>query len=225
MGLWFLCLPVLGQEAAASTNNDATTNSEAAHNTNSAASKAAAVAEQQGVEERFKQLAADMESLRAANQTLLEKLSALKDDLQQIRVEQSRLAAGGVTREDLKPLAQRIEEVDKKREEDRQTISEEIKKTADRLEKLFAANVRAEPPAGPLIKPPPRGDAPATADGFSYTIKDGDTLEAIRSAYNADFKSKGMKAVTLKQAMDANPGVDWTRLKVGQKIVIPRPAD
>ncbi len=32
-----------------------------------------------------------------------------------------------------------------------------------------------------------------------------------------------MKTISLKQAMEANPGVDWNRLKVGQKIVIPRP--
>ena len=32
-----------------------------------------------------------------------------------------------------------------------------------------------------------------------------------------------MKTITLKQAMDANPSVNWARLLVGQKIVIPQP--
>jgi hypothetical protein len=34
-----------------------------------------------------------------------------------------------------------------------------------------------------------------------------------------------MKLITLKQAEDANPTVNWTHLKVGQQIVIPHPPD
>jgi LysM repeat protein len=34
-----------------------------------------------------------------------------------------------------------------------------------------------------------------------------------------------MKTVSRKQVMDANPDVDWGKLKIGQKIVIPRPAE
>jgi len=206
LGLSLLRLPALGQDVAAT----------------NAAGQAAAVAEQQGVEEKFKQMAADIQTLRAANQALLDKVSALNEELQQIRAEQARLTANTLGRDDLKPLAQRIEEVDKKRQEDKDTISEEIKKSAARLEKLLtnAAEISPKPP----IKPAP-GAPPATEDGFSYTIKDGDRLLDIVNAYNAEFKSKGMKTITLKQAKDANPGVDWNNLHIGQKIVIPRPAE
>jgi len=206
LGLSLLPLPALGQDAAAT----------------NAAGKAAAVAEQQGLDEKFKQMADDIERLRAANQMLLDKLSALKEDLKQIRAEQARLAANAAGRDDLKPLAQRIEEVDKKRQEDKDTISEEIKKSAARLEKLLtnAAEISPKPP----LKPAP-AVAPAAENGFSYTIKDGDRLLDIVNAYNAEFKSKGMKTITLKQAKDANPGVDWNNLHIGQKIVIPRPAE
>jgi LysM repeat protein len=62
-------------------------------------------------------------------------------------------------------------------------------------------------------------------NGVTYTIKSGDTLQAIVAAYNEVFKSKGMKTITLKQAMDANPNVDWNRLIVRQKIVIPNPPE
>ncbi len=203
LGLSLLRLPAVGQDAAAT--------------------NAAAVAEQQGVDEKFKSMAADIKSLRDANQMLLEKLSALTDDLRQIRTEQARLAATAVGRDDLKPLAQRIEEVDKKRQEDKESISEEIKQSAARLEKLLTSAPEISPKPPP-IKPAP-GAPPAAEDGFSYTIKDGDRLLDIVNAYNADFKSKGMKTITLKQAMQANPEVDWTRLKIGQKIVIPHPPE
>jgi LysM repeat protein len=59
--------------------------------------------------------------------------------------------------------------------------------------------------------------------GFVYKVQSGDSLSAIVKAYNADFKSKGMKTISLKQAMDANPSVDWSRLLVGQRIIIPQP--
>jgi len=216
LGLSLLRLPALGQDAAV-------TNAAADTATN-AASKAAAVAEQQGVDEKFKQLAADIETLRAANQLVLDKLSALKEDLQQIRADQARLAASAVGREDLKPLAQKIEEVDKKRQEDKETISEEIKKSAARLETLLtnAAEAASKPP----VKPPVTGVAAAAENGFRYTMKEGDYLDAIVAAYNAEFQKKGMKTISVQQAKDANPGiVDWNRVKIGQKIVIPHPAE
>ena len=187
------------------------------------ANKAAAVAEQQGVDERFKQLAADLESLRAANQLLLDKLAALKEDVQQVRAEQSRLAAHAVSRDDLKSLAQRIEEVDKKRQDDKDIISEEIKKSSAHLETLLKPATEATPK--PPLHAPPAVTTTSTTDGFTYTIKEGDRLPLIVNAYNDDFKNKGMKTITMTQAKEANPGVDWSRLKIGQKIVIPRPAD
>ena len=214
LSLSLLPFPVLGQDAAAP--RPAAT----------PASTAAAVAEQQGFDEKFKQLAADMDTLRAANQLLLEKFSALKDDLTQVRAEQARLAAGAVSRDDLKPLALKIDAVDKKRQEDKDAISEEIKNTTARLEKLLTPSVDP-PPRTPIRTPtpaPPPVPPPAATDGFSYTIKDGDLLGDIVKAYNNDFKSKGWKTIKAKQVMDANLGVDWTRLKIGQKIVIPRPA-
>ncbi|MGA2556814.1 MAG: LysM peptidoglycan-binding domain-containing protein [Verrucomicrobiota bacterium] len=202
LGLSLLRLPASGQDAA---------------------TNAAAVAEKQGVDEKFKQLAADIQSLRDANQLLLDKVSALKEDLQQIRAEQSRLAAAAVGRDDLKPLAQRIEEVDKRRQDDKDAISEQIKTSEARLQKLLtssAADTSAKSP-GPGATPA----APGTPDGFIYTIKEHDYFMDILKAYNETFKSKGMKTISLKQLEQANPDVDPNRLKVGQKIVIPHPAE
>ena len=218
LGLSLLRLPAPGQDAGPAPND--ATNAAAGAATN-AASKAAAVAEQQGVEERFKQLAADIVALRDSNQLLLDKLSALKEDVQQIRTEQARLAASAIGRDDLKPLAQRIEEVDKKRVEDKETISEEIKKFAAHLEMLVtnAAESASRPPARPGVAPA------ADTNNFTHTVLAGETLDAIVNAYNAEFKKKGMKTITRQQAMDANPGVDWKHLKIRQVINIPRPPD
>ena len=90
-GLTLLTPPAPGQDATAT----------------DAAANAAAIAEKQGLDEKFKQMAADIDSLRTANQFLQDKISALKDELQQIRAEQTRLAAAALSREDLKPLARK----------------------------------------------------------------------------------------------------------------------
>jgi LysM repeat protein len=213
LSLTFLCLPVPGQ------------NPTPPRGTTSPAVVAAAVAEQQGIDEKFKQMAADLEALRAANQLLAGKVSALTEELQQVRAEEARLAGSAISRDDLKPLAQKIDEVDKKRIEDKDAISEEIKNTTTNLLRQLA------PPVDPSLRtsrgtppPVPPPVPPAATDGFSYTIKEGDFLVAIVTAYNNDFKSKGVKTISVQQVKEVNPGVDWNRLKVGQKIVIPRPA-
>jgi predicted RNase H-like nuclease (RuvC/YqgF family) len=203
LGLCLSSLPAPGQEAAAT--------------------NAAAAAEQQGVEERFKQMAADIDRLRAADEALEDKLSALKEDLRQVRAEQARLAANSAGPEDLKALASKIEEVDKKRLEDREMIAEQIKQTAGHLKEILTEAAAAPPRPPP--KPASTNDGTAAGTSFNYTIKEGDTLEVVVKYYNAEFKKRGMRAITLKQAMDANPSVEWTHLKVGQQIVIPAPPD
>jgi TolA-binding protein len=217
-GLSLLRLPAPGQDATAATNAAATTPA-----TDSAATNAAAVAAAQGVDEKFKQLAADIDSLRAADESLRDKLSSLHDDMQQIRAEQARLASNAISPDDLKPLALKIEEVDKKRMDDKAVIADEVKQTAIRLERLITDTAAA--PAKPTANPPAADVTAAAANGYAYTIGSGDTLSAIVNSYNAKFKEKGMKTITWKQAEEANPTVNWNRLKVGQVIVIPRPPE
>ena len=228
LGLSLLRLPASGQDAAATnpaTNPAANGAANAAADVaTNAASKAAAVAEQQGEDEKFKRLAADIETQRAAIQLLVDKLSALKDDLQQIRAEQARLAAGAVSREDLKALAQRIDDVDKKRQEDKDAISEEIKASAAHIETLVAD--AAKPSSRPPGRRQGNGVPPTVENGFWYIMKEGDYLDAIVAAYNTEFQKKGMKTITVQQAKDANPGiVDWNRVRKGQRIIIPHPAE
>ncbi|MDB6057278.1 MAG: hypothetical protein JWO95_1122, partial [Verrucomicrobiales bacterium] len=49
-------------------------------------------------------------------------------------------------------------------------------------------------------------------------------LSAVVQAYNKKFVSEGMKKISQSQVQAANPNVNWNRLRVGQKIVIPAPA-
>ncbi len=202
-GISFLTLAAAGQDAAP------------------APAPAAEIAAKQGADERYERMAADIQALQTANDALQAKLTSLAQQLQDLRNQQTQSAGTFATPDDLKLLAGKIEEVDKKREEDKQAIAEEIRKSIADLKQALAegsAPARVIP-----SKPVVSTNSPDNGKGFVYKIQDGDSLSAIVHAYNADFKSKGMKTISLKQAKDANPDVDWNRLRVGQKIVIPQP--
>ena len=189
--------------------------------TNPAPDTAAALAAQQAADERYKRMAADIQALQMDNESLKAKVASLEQKIEDLRQQTAAAANNTGVQEDLKRLAEKIEEVDRKREQDKQAISEEIRKSIGGLEKTLAGS------AAPTHAPPPRLqpeiESPAAANGYSYTIHEGDNLSTIVKAYNADFKNKGWKTITLKQAKEANPSVDWNRLLVGQKIIIPRP--
>jgi len=181
---------------------------------------AAEAAAKQAADERYERMAADIQALQAANEALGAKVTTLQQQLQDLRNQQSQAPANAATSDDLKRLAGKIEEVDRKREEDKQAIAEEIRKSIGDLKHTLVADSPASHANSP--KPAAPAESPDSDKGFVYKIQEGDSLSAIVKAYNADFKSKGMKTITLKQAMDANPQVDWNRLRVGQKIIIPR---
>ena len=54
--------------------------------------------------------------------------------------------------------------------------------------------------------------------GYKYTIRSGDVLSRIVTQLN----KQGVK-VTQKQVMEANPGVKWERLRIGDELFIPAP--
>jgi LysM repeat protein len=129
------------------------------------------------------------------------------------------------SRADLKKLAGDVQEIDQKRQEDRELILKE-------LEKLSKA-AALPPSVTPL---PPRksktssetsaggGDNSTTQsnvpeNGHYYTIKEGDRLSDIVKAYRA----QGVK-VTTAQVLKANPGLDPNKIITGKKIFIPDPA-
>jgi TolA-binding protein len=188
---------------------------------NAPATTAATIAAKEDAEERYERLAADLQAVQSDNEALHAKITAMEEEIETLRAAQSHAADNSGIQDDLKHLADTIQEVDKKRQEDKEAISEEIRKSIGRLEQLAGSASAPIHASGP--RPSAVADSPASDKGYSYTIQDGDRLDLIVKAYNADYKSKGLKSITLRQAKEANPNVDWNRLRVGQKIVIPRP--
>jgi Tfp pilus assembly protein FimV len=87
----------------------------------------------------------------------------------------------------------------------------------------LARTLKAPPPAP--ANPPPAAPRKTTTSakeekGYEYIVQSGDTLTRIVKEY----RDAGIK-VSQKAIEEANPGVDWNRLKIGQKIWIPAPAE
>ncbi len=166
------------------------------------------------VQERLQRLNGLVEDLLDSQASLQRRLVAVQDELAAVREESRR--AGDLwgerfaTREELRKLAEAVRELDRKREEDKRLILEEIKKLAQAL---------PPPPAREMPRPPARESAASgPLKGYVYTIQPGDTLSAIAQAY----ARSGVK-VTVDDLLKANPNLNPNRLRVGQEVFIPDP--
>jgi LysM repeat protein len=80
---------------------------------------------------------------------------------------------------------------------------------------LESTNVVADANPSPLQSNlPPVVEIPPQGVTIDYTIVQGDNFSTLAKTYH----------VTVKAISDANPGVDSTKLKIGQKIHIPPPS-
>src|SRR4051794_28251070 len=147
-----------------------------------AQNSAAALADKQDAEERYKRMSADVEALQAANAALQHKISALEERMGKFMEDQAKANNNSSVHDDIKVLKEKIQDVDKKREQDKQFITEKLQATTTEIEKMIKKNLSQTP-----VKPTPTRDAgatekesnTATTSGLSYTIQDGDTLSAI----------------------------------------------
>jgi len=122
---------------------------------------------------------------------------------------------GGASADDIKRLADQIDDVDKKRQSDNEAILKELEKLDKSLGVTPAPRKVTVPAAS-------SGGTPATAaggdkqSGYYYEVRPRDTLAAIAKAYRDQHVN-----VTTTQIIAANPGLNPNNLKVGQKIFIP----
>jgi FOG: LysM repeat len=90
------------------------------------------------------------------------------------------------------------------------TVAADLGNIHASITKLEEAQKKAPPPAAAAAKSASSG--PAVPGPDEYVIKGGDTGAKIARA----------QGVSLADLMAVNPGVNWTGLKVGQKIKLPK---
>ena len=168
------------------------------------------------VEERLNKLAGQLEDLQTARVKLDERIGELAREVSHLREQSAKPAGNFASQDELRKLAEQLQEIDRKRVADNEKIVKEIEKivkagsgsrTVRKAEKNTAESVEKGASTG--------GGGEKV---FEYVIQSGDTLSTIALAY----RERGIK-ITSDQIMKANPGLKPTSLQVGQKIYIPAP--
>jgi nucleoid-associated protein YgaU len=165
------------------------------------------------VEERLNKINGHVEDLLAAQKLQQERIAELAKELGNLREEAGKTTGGFASQEEMRKLAEKLQEIDQKRVADNEKILKEIEKLG-----RAGAAPRSEKKA-PKSLPETREKAGASGGaekGFEYVIQSGDTVSTIALAY----QKKGVK-ITSDQILKANPGLKPNSLRVGQKIFIP----
>ena len=197
------------------------------------AAAVAAAAAKVEAEEKFNSLKGKVDELievrNLRDRDVQDKLQQLARDLGDLRQQMNKPRPIYATPDDIKRLAEAIQEVDRKRVMDGERFANELK---EMFKKLLAASVPPPRPApiiihDPAPAPPPVKDqekekvkdpepTAVKETGFEYIVKSGDNFVKISKAYSA----RGIK-VTPEQIQKANPGVKSERLIIGKKLWIP----
>jgi LysM repeat protein len=180
-------------------------------------SVAAARAQDDATQQQINELNGRIQNLTDSQTVQAKRITALEKEVSELRDKSSQPAATDTANaDDLKKLADQVQEIDKKRQEDRELILKEIGK----LGKVGGSpSGRKSTPSVTTNAATGGSSAGGKENGYERTIAAGDTLSVIAAAY----RDQGIK-VTSDQILKANPGLDPKNLKVGQKIFIPAPA-
>jgi LysM repeat protein len=178
-------------------------------------SLAAARAQDDATQQQINKLNGQVQDLLDAQAVQAKRIDALEKEIGELR---DKSGGPGANQGELQKLADQVQEIDKKRQEDRELILKEIEKlgkagggsgAGHKLTPTATTTPTASSSVGPGGK----------ENGYEYKVAAGDTLSIIAKAY----RDQGIK-VTADQILKANPGLDPKSLKVGQKIFIPAPA-
>ena len=176
----------------------------------------AARAQDAATQQQLDQINGRLQDLIDAQAVQAKRITALEKDISDLRDKSN---GSGVSADDLQKLANQVQEIDKKRQEDRELILKEIAKLGKAGGTPVSSPVHKSPPtlSTPPAEPGLTGTGPQK--GYEYKVAEHDTLSIIAKAY----RDQGIK-VTAEQILKANPGLNPNSLKVGQKIFIPAPA-
>jgi LysM repeat protein len=167
-------------------------------------------AQDAALEERVNKLNGYVQDLLAAQDAQRKQIEALSKEVGSLREKLNQANPDAATQDDLRKLTEKLQEIDKKRADDRNLILKEIENLGK------SARAPKPSPRSDTTDTPPR---PTGNDkGYEYEVKPGDTISAVVAAY----RDQGIK-VTVDSILKANPGLKPTNMQVGQKLFIPAP--
>ena len=172
-------------------------------------------AQADATQQQLDQLRGKLQDIVEAQEAQGKRLDALTKEISELhdKVNAPKPTEDNASASDLKNLAEKLQEVDKKRAADRKLILDEI----DKLAKIASgAPVKNKTTSTKPKSSDETTTPPTPQNGYYYEVKPGDTLPAIAKAY----RDQGVK-VTTAQIKAANPKMNPDVLIVGKKIFIP----
>lgn len=186
----------------------------------------AAPAQESATQQQIDKLSGQIQDILDAQAQQSKRIEALEKEISELRdkVNTPATVPDAASRDDLKKLAEQVQEIDRKRGEDRDLIIKQIAKlgsTADITPNPSRGHSSSSGSpkntgsnSGGDTTPPPN----VSDKGYYYEVKQGDTLGLIVKAY----RDQGVK-VTSRQIKAANPTMNPDVLIPGKKIFIPDP--
>ena len=171
-------------------------------------------------QQQIDQLNGRLQDLIDAQNSQGKRIAALEKQIADLGDKMNQPAANDyASRDDLKKLAEQVQEIDKKRQDDNDQVIKQIQK----LGSIGGGSGHKSPTVSKPVDESSNSGAPTSGPatpqkGYDYTIASGDTVGAIAKAYRA----KGVK-VTTDQILKANPGLNPNSLIIGKRIFIPDP--
>lgn len=171
-------------------------------------------AQDAATEERLNQLSAKIDALVEAKDVQNKRIEELASQIRELQKQANKPTDNYASAEDVKQLAEKLKEVDKKRQDDNERVLATLEKLGTTLRKSNSGTSSSTSTSTATVTPSNNGPE----KGFEYVVQSGDTYALIAKKY----RDNNIK-VTSKQIMEANPNVKAENLKVGQKIFIPAP--
>jgi outer membrane murein-binding lipoprotein Lpp/phage tail protein X len=172
--------------------------------------------------ERINKLAGQVQDLADGKEAMRKDIDALTKQIADMRDQSGKPNDVYATQDDVKRLTEKLEQIEKERQADKELI---LQKISELGRTLAAGSTSSRGMATPA--PSVGGDsdraasAPAASPndkGYEYTISPNDTVSGIVKKY----REKNIR-VTVDQILKANPGLKPEKLVVGKKIWIPAP--
>ena len=170
-------------------------------------------ATQQQLDKMFGQI----QDMQAAQELQTKRLAALEKQISDLSDKVNAApTTESASREDLKALATQVQEIDKKRQDDRDLILKQIKSLGE-VSGSAAPSRKSKPAPDTTAAGGDNSATPAVPQkGYEHVVESGETLSAIAKAYRA----QGVH-VTTAQIIAANPKLNPNALIAGKKIFIP----
>jgi LysM repeat protein len=176
-------------------------------------------AQDAATQQQLDKLAGEIQDLTDAQAQQGKRIEAMEKEIGDLSDKLSQpVVNNSASVDDLKKLAEQVQEIDQKRQDDRDLILKQLRDLG-KINGGTSHHAAISDISSPSVNDTAPSAPAGPQNGHPYIIASGDTLAAIAKAY----REKGVK-VTVKDIEAANPGLSPDKLYVGKTIFIPDPA-